>query len=161
LITGPENALALAGAQALARGDREGISPLVVHGPSGVGKSRLLAGLTAEVVRRRPESALAHLDAEGFAAACAASARGAGGQGWAELRERFRAVDLFVLEDIESLLRAPMALTELTHTLDTLDARGASVAVSARTGPGQWAEGEGAGEWPPRLVSRLRGGLSV
>jgi chromosomal replication initiation ATPase DnaA len=49
LIEGPENTLALAGARALARGEREGTSPLVVHGPSGVGKSRLLAGLAADV----------------------------------------------------------------------------------------------------------------
>ena len=49
-LTGPENELAFAGAQALARGEREGISPLVVHGLSGVGKSRLLAGLVLRML---------------------------------------------------------------------------------------------------------------
>ena len=68
-LTGPENELAMAAAQAMARGERQGISPLVVHGPSGVGKSRLLAGLVAERLRRQPGSTVAHLDAETFAAA--------------------------------------------------------------------------------------------
>ena len=36
-VPGPENALAYASVLALARGE-EGLSPLVVHGPSGVGK---------------------------------------------------------------------------------------------------------------------------
>jgi chromosomal replication initiator protein len=151
-VTGPENALAYASVLALARGE-EGLSPLVVHGPSGVGKSRLLAALVEECLRRRPGSAVAHLEAEGFAAACAEAAGQPGG--WAELRGRFRGLDLFVLEDVHALERAPLALGELVPTLDALEGAGASVAVSARSGPGQWSG------WPPRLLNRLVGGLAV
>src|SRR5947208_7209049 len=154
-LTGPENELAYASVLALARGDNKGLSPLVVHGPSGVGKSRLLSGLVSERLLRRPESSVAHVGAEAFAAACAEAAGQPGG--WAELRGRFRGLDLFVIEDLHALERAPLALAELSHTLDALDEAGASVAVSARTGPGQWS-GPG---WPPRLVSRLVGGLAV
>src|SRR5262249_23085947 len=80
-LTGPENELAMAAAQAMARGEHQGISPLLVHGPSGVGKSRLLAGLVAERVRRQPRSAVAHLNAEAFAAACIEAAGREGGVG--------------------------------------------------------------------------------
>ncbi|MDR3638783.1 MAG: DnaA/Hda family protein [Isosphaeraceae bacterium] len=152
-LTGPENELAYASVLALARGEASGISPLVLHGPSGVGKSRLLAALVGERLSRQPGSALAHLEAEAFAALCAEAAGRPGG--WTELRGRFRQPDLFVLDDLHALERAPLALTELTHTLDALDEAGAAVAVSARTGPGQWSG------WPQRLVSRLRGGLAV
>lgn len=152
-LTGPENELAYASVLALARGEGDGISPLVVHGPSGVGKSRLLSGLVSERLLRRPESSVAHLGAEAFAAACAEAAGQPGG--WTELRGRFRGLDLFVLEDLHALERAPLALEELTHTLDALDEAGASVAVSARAGPGQWSG------WPARLVNRLVGGLAV
>lgn len=152
-LAGPENELAHASVLALARGDGEGLSPLVLHGPSGAGKSRLLAGLVAERLLRRPESAVAHLGAEAFAAACAEAAGQPGG--WAELRGRFRRLDLFVLEDLHALERAPLALGELTHTLDALSEVGAVVAVSARVGPGQWSG------WPSRLVNRLIGGLAV
>jgi chromosomal replication initiator protein len=151
-VTGPENALAHASVLALARGE-PGLSPLVVHGPSGVGKSRLLSGLVTDCLRRRPGSAVAHLEAEAFAATCAEASGQAGG--WAELRGRFRALDLFVLEDVHALERAPLALAELVPTLDALDEAGASVAISARSGPGQWTG------WPPRLVNRLVGGLAV
>jgi chromosomal replication initiator protein len=152
-LTGPENELAHASVLALARGEGAGISPLVVHGSSGVGKSRLLAGLVGERLLRRPESAVAHLEAETFASACAEAANQPGG--WSELRARFRRLDLFVLEDLHALERAPLALEELTHTLDALDDAGAGVAVSARVGPGQWSG------WPRRLVNRLMGGLAV
>jgi chromosomal replication initiator protein len=158
-VGGPENALAQASVLALARGGEAalGLSPLVVHGPSGVGKSRLLAGLVAECLLRRPGAAVAHLEAEAFAAACAEAAGRSGSGGWSELRERFRRLDLFVLEDLHALERAPLALGELAHTLDALEEAGSAVAVSARTGPGHWS----GSSWPRRLVNRLAGGLAV
>ena len=145
--------LAQAGVRALAGGEVEGISPLVIHGPAGVGKSTLLAALVAERLARRPEGAIADTSAEGFAAACAEAGNTPGG--WAELRARFRGVDLLVVDDLHALERAPSAFDELAHTLDALDAAGAAVAVAARAGPGNW---EG---WPRRLVNRLMAGLSV
>ncbi len=154
-LTGPENELAMASAQAMVRGERQGISPLVVHGPSGVGKSRLLAGLVSERLRREPGSAVAHLDAETFAAACV-EARDVG-DGWPALRDRLRGVNLFVLEDLEGMERTPSAREELAHTLDALEAAGAAVAVSAKTAPGTWPRRE----WPVRLINRLLGGLTA
>ena len=152
-LVGEENALAHAGVMALARGEVAGISPLVVHGPSGSGKTRLLEGLVAERIARRPDSAVAILGAEAFAASCAEAADRRGGFG--ELRERFRRLDLFVIEDLHAMEDAPLALNELAHTLDALEEAGAAVAASARTGPGRWSG------WPARLVSRLVGGLAV
>ena len=62
-----------------------------------------------------------------------------------------------MLEDLHALERAPLALQELSHTLDALDEAGGAVAVSARVGPGQWSSWG----WPARLVNRLVGGLAV
>src|SRR4051812_21490618 len=152
-LTGPENALAHASVLALARGEGAAIAPLILHGPSGVGKSRLLAGLVSEWLLRRTDSAGAHLGAGAFAAACAEAGGGPGGS--TEPRPRFRGLALFVLEDLHALERAPLALGELMHTLDDLEAVGACVAASARVGPGQWSG------WPARLVNRLLGGLAV
>ncbi|WP_435018112.1 helix-turn-helix domain-containing protein [Tundrisphaera sp. TA3] len=153
-LVGPENALAQAGVLALARGETDGVSPLVIHGVAGSGKSRLLAGLVAESLIRRPGTALAHLEAEAFAAACAEASARPGG--WSDLRDRFRRLGLFVLDDVHALERAPWAMAELAHTLDALDAGGAAVAIGAREAPIHWPPG-----WPPRLVNRLVGGLAV
>ena len=154
-LSGPENELAMAAVQALALGKRDGVSPFLVYGPSGVGKSRLLAGLVTECLRRQPDTLVAHLDAQSFVTACMEAAAIAGGVGWFALRNRFRSVSLFVLEDIEGLERGPLAWDELVHTLDTLDVAGATVAFSARSAPGTWPHCT----WPRRLVNRLTGGL--
>ena len=128
-----------------------------MHGASGVGKSRLLGGLVAERLRRQPGSAVAHLDAETFAAMCVEAAEEASGGGWPAVRDRLRSVSLFVLEDLEGLERTPSARDELAHTLDALEAAGAAVVVSARSAPATWPRRE----WPVRLVNRLLSGLTV
>lgn len=152
-LVAPENALAQAAATALARGEVAGLSPLVVHGPAGVGKSRLLAGLGAEWRQRRADSAVAWATGEAFVAGCAEAVGRPGG--WAALRGRFRSAELFLLDELDGLARSPLAVAELIATLDALDEAGAAVAVAARAGPSGW------GEWPGRLVSRLVGGLAV
>ena len=156
-LSGPENELAMAAAQAVACGKPDGVSPLVVYGPSGVGKSRLLAGLVVEWLRRHPGTSVAHLDAESFVSACLEAAAVVGGVGWSALRGRFRSVNLFVLEDIEGLERGPLARDELAHTLDALDATGAAVVFSARSAPATWPRRT----WPQRLINRLLGGLAT
>ena len=156
-LSGPENELAMAAVQALALGECDGVSPLLVYGPSGVGKSRLLSGLVAECLRRRPDILVAYLDAQSFVTACMEAAAVAGGGGWSALRNRFRSVSLFVLEDIEGLERGPLARDELVHTLDALDVTGATVAFSARSAPATWPHCT----WPQRLVNRLMGGLAI
>src|SRR5262245_2821425 len=156
-LTGPENELAMAAAQAMARGEHPGISPLVVYGPSGVGKSRLLAGLVAERLRRQPSSSVAHLDAQAFVTACFEAAGDSVEAGCTELRSRFRCVDLLVLEDLEAVKQVSVARDELLHTLDALDTAGAAVAVSVRSAPGTWSRLD----WPARLINRLVGGLVV
>ena len=156
-LTGPENELAMAAAQAMATGKYAGVSPLVIHGPSGVGKSRLLAGLVVEWLRRQRSSSVAHLDTQAFVNACFEAGAEPGGVGWQAFRDRFRSVDLFVLEDIEGLKRVPWARDELIHTLDALEANGAAVAVSAQSPPAMWPHQT----WSRRLISRLTGGLAA
>jgi chromosomal replication initiator protein len=92
-----------------------------------------------------------------FVSTCFAAAAEPGGVGWAAFRDRFRSVDLFVLEDIEGLERAPWARAELAHALDALTTNGAAVAVSAQSPPATWVPQS----WPYRLVNRLTGGLAV
>ena len=107
----------------------------MVHGPSGVGKSRLLAGLVAEWLLRRPGSAVAHLEAEAFAAACAEAAGQARAAGPSSATGS-AASTCSCSRTSTPWSGAPLALDELAHTLDALDEAGAAVAVSARTAPG-------------------------
>lgn len=151
-VVGPENELGVAAARALARGE-PGISPLVIHGGAGVGKTRLLEELSRELIVRKAGASVAVLSWAAFVEMCEEAEVREGG--WAELRERLRGLDLFALDDLPAMARHGLAMGELGPMLDGLAERGALVALTARTAPGNW---EG---WPARLMDRLRAGLSV
>ena len=140
----------------------------MVHGASGVGKSRLLAGLVAERLRREPGSAVAHLDAEAFAAACVEAAEGrdpSGARGPAPARgaagrhcETGSAASTCSCSKTWRAWSAPHPPEMSWPTRSTLlEIAGAAVVVSARSAPGTWPRPE----WPARLVNRLLGGLTV
>lgn len=147
--------MAMACLEALIRGDDAAVTPLVLHGPSGVGKTRLLSWMVEEWIRHRPDSTVASLDGDQFAQTCAEAARHK--EGWAELRDRFRSLDLLALDDAQALTRFPWHFEELTHTIDSLLDSGAVVVLSALASPNQWNR-DG---WPRRLINRLTGGLAV
>lgn len=151
-LVGPENALAHAAALAVARGDARGITPLVLHGPSGVGKSRILEGLVDDRTRRSPDASVALISGGEFLSPIDEDSDPAEE---AERRERLRSLDLLALDDIDGLRRFPSAIADLIPILDALVDTGASIVIAAKLGPGHW---EG---WPKRLTNRLASGLSL
>lgn len=151
-LVGPENRSVESLVAGLARSLCREYSPIVFHGPTGCGKTRLAAGL-AELARttgvaRRVVFAAADDFARELADAMDASAV-------EDFRARYRRADLLVLDDVHHLEDHLAAQEELARTLDAIDeALGATIVT---TGP---APGELRG-LAPALRSRLTAGLVV
>ncbi|HVS38888.1 MAG TPA: helix-turn-helix domain-containing protein [Gemmataceae bacterium] len=118
-------------------------NPLFLHGPAGVGKTHLVAGLAARVAERQPGSSVVILTAGDFdrdpqeAAADLAAARRA---------------DLAAVEDVHRL--SARAVEAVVQLLDRGLARQVPLIFTAAVGPARL-------ELPARLVSRLAAGLIV
>jgi chromosomal replication initiator protein len=144
-VSGPNNALALEAARGVARGD-PGLSPLVLSGRSGLGKTHLCLAIRADV----GEPAL-YRSAEEFTTEVTRGLRG--GQMEAVRRRYRRSLNVLVLEDIQFLTGKRATQVELFHTLDHLISHGKRVVLSADRLP---HELEGLDEG---LRSRIASGL--
>jgi len=143
----------LAYASALGCAERLGsISPLVIHGPTGVGKTHLLEAVVDLARRSHPELQTALISAEQFTTSFLESLHGAG---LPSFRRKFRGLHLLAVDDLQFLAGKKATLGELVHTLDTLQREGKQVVFTADRSP---AELNFLG---PELRNRLAGGLVV
>lgn len=123
-----------------------GLAPLVLHGPTGTGKTyllnRLVDGLIAVSLKTVVTEAAAELGRELLLSPP---------ERRAQVRETLES-DLLIIEDLQHL--PPAASDEIAYIVDHRQARRKANVFTANTGPLEWTVS-------PRLQSRLVGGLVV
>ena len=150
MIIGEANHAAVTIAQQLADGVFSA-SPLVLWGPTGVGKSQLLAAIHESVKRSRRCHTVC-LTAEKFLSGFVDAVYG---RGLPSFRHKHRSVDLLLLDDVQMLLGKKKTLEEFQYTLDALVASGSQVVLASDRGPAELTALGG------ELASRLAAGVSV
>jgi chromosomal replication initiator protein len=151
-IAGPENRLAACALRPYMDRSATHLSPLVLYGPHGAGKSHLARGLAAWWERRYPKARVQCLTGAEFARAHADALSADRLDAW---RSSLAALDLLVLEDLGQMVSKRGAQQELLLLLDDLADREALVVVTCRSLPTRLV-----GLLPP-LRSRLTGGTAV
>ncbi|GIW71591.1 MAG: hypothetical protein KatS3mg102_1133 [Planctomycetota bacterium] len=151
LVLGRRNALVIEAVREVCRAPGRALNPLVVHGPAGVGKSHLLAGLAAEL-RAAGLERVERLGAAEFARSVRRAIRTGA---TAALRVRLRGAAALLLDDVQRLSTSPAAQVELIHTFDALFHAGRQIVVAASHNPRHVPE------LHPGLRGRLLMGLCV
>ena len=148
---GPDNGLIRAGVDQLF--DRPGqFSPFFVFGPTGSGKSHLLALITNDFRRRLRLKRCVCLSAEQFTSEFVGSLRG--GTGLPMFRRKYRDLDLLAIDDIQFLAGKRATLGEFQHTIDNLIRSGKQVIVTSDRPPIEL------GHLGNDVSARLSGGLT-
>ncbi|MEX0937034.1 MAG: chromosomal replication initiator protein DnaA [Pirellulales bacterium] len=149
LVVGDSNKLAATSAEMAAK--RPGsISPLLIHGPTGVGKTHLLEGIRTAAVQVDRRTHVVYMTAEQFTSAFLEALSGGG---LPNFRRKHRGLDILVIDDVQFFEGKKATLGELLCTIDDLLAAGRQVVVASDRPP---AELQG---FSPELAARLVGGL--
>ncbi len=115
-IPGACNRLAYTAAEMIL--ERPGtLSPLLLHGGSGVGKTHLSKAIAEQLRLRHGLRRVLIMTAEQFTIDYSESARGGG---FASFRKKYRDVDGFILDDLAFCLGKQQTLSELRNTIDNL-----------------------------------------
>jgi chromosomal replication initiator protein len=148
-IVGRSNEYAFRAAELTARG-RQQASPLLLVGPSGVGKTHLLRAIQQEYRRHHSRDAVLYLTAEQFTTNFVEALRGSG---MPSFRQKCRGAQLLAIDDLQFFPGKKRTLEELLYTLDAFAADGKQVVLASDRG---LTELRALG---PELISRLSGGL--
>lgn len=148
-VAGDSNRLALAAARGAL--ERPGVSsPLLLHGPTSIGKTHLLEGLWTEVRRARAGAQAVYLSSEQFTTYFLEALHGSG---LPSFRHKYRRVDLLMIDDLQFFAGKKATLTELLSTIDAFHREGRQLIFTADRSPEELAE------LGPEIVTRLRSGL--
>jgi chromosomal replication initiator protein len=152
-VIGPSNEYAFRSAQMLTANGTHKPSPVLFHGPTGVGKTHLLQSTRVEYLRRHRQARAVYLTAEQFTTAFIEALRGSG---LPSFRQKCRGADLLLIDDLQFFAGKRATLEELQHTIDALLADGRQLVLAGDRGLADLSARGGLG---PELVSRLAGGL--
>ena len=149
-VTGSGNQFARAASQAAAERPGKAYNPLFLYGGSGMGKTHLMQAIGHEVKKRQPTSNLCYVTAEKFLNEMINSIRNDRMIGF---RDRFRGVDVLLIDDIQFIAQKERVQEEFFHTFNALHESNKQVVITSDRPPKELAEIE------ERLRSRFEWGL--
>lgn len=149
-IAGPQSELALTAARQLASGQHVAFNPLYVCGPVGSGKTHLLEGICRQLKRSQPTANILLITAEAFANYFTQALRDHSLPGF---RQRFRGVDVLLVDNVEFFEGKRMFQEEFLHTFADLADHGRPIVLSGTRHPRLLTK------LSEELVSRFQSGL--
>jgi chromosomal replication initiator protein len=149
-VIGPENRMAHHAAMCVA--DKPGMvyTPLFVHGSVGLGKTHLLQAICLHIQQAKPDASIYYTSCEDFSDQYFGAMRG---DAMSHFRQKFRHVDVLVIDDIHTLRKLDRLQEEFFHTFNALYQSRKQIVLSADCPP------EDIPHLEARLVSRFMSGL--
>ncbi len=151
-IVGPATQLAHAASEAVARKPGASYNPLYLYGNVGLGKTHLLQGVANAIGKRYKNLKIVYTTSDKFITDYVSSVKT---RSVDKLRERYRAVDVLVLDDVQFLAGKKQTQEELYNIFNILYEAGKQIVLSGDRPPKELTELEA------RLRSRFEWGITV
>jgi chromosomal replication initiator protein len=149
-VIGNGNQFARAASLAVAERPSRAYNPLFLYGGVGMGKTHLMHAIGHEVKRRQQSSSICYVSAEKFTNEMITSLRN---DRMTSFRDRFRTVDVLLIDDIQFIAQKERTQEEFFHTFNALHESMKQIVIASDRPPKELAEIE------DRLRSRFEWGL--
>src|SRR5437867_1921035 len=149
-VIGSGNQFAHAACQAVSQRPSKAYNPLFLYGGVGMGKTHLMQAIGHEIKRLMPQSAICYLSSEKFTNEMINSLRY---DKMSTFRDKFRNVDVLLIDDIQFLAQKERTQEEFFHTFNALHESMKQIVIASDRPPKELPEIE------DRLRSRFEWGL--
>ena len=128
-VVGPSNKFAHAAAVAVAENPGTSYNPLFIYGNSGLGKTHLLLAIGQHIHEKSPSKKIAYVKGDDFTNLMVRSIKDNTQE---EFRQKYRYVDLFLVDDIQFIAGKLGVQEEFFHTFNTLYEAGKQMSHNLR-----------------------------
>jgi chromosomal replication initiator protein len=149
-IVGPNNRLAEAVAQAVLEDLGRAYNPVFYYGDTGVGKTHLMQAIGNEIIKRDYNKKVVYVSIEQFLNEMVEAISTKRNE---QFRNKYRAVDLLIIDDIQFVEAFPRTQEELFHTFNTLYQANKQIILASDRPPKEIKN------ITDRLRSRFEGGM--
>src|SRR3990167_7275659 len=149
-IVGSFNELAHATAQSIVKNPGNSYNPLFIYGGVGLGKTHLIQAVGNEVLKHAGKPRVLYVPTERFMGEVVEAFST---QGMGRLKEKYRSVDLLIIDDIQFIGRTEKMQEEFFHIFNTLYQSNKQILISSDRHPKAIPTLE------ERLRSRFEGGM--
>ncbi len=137
-VVGENNSFAHATALTVSETPGDIYNPLFIYGGSGLGKTHLMNAIGHFILKSNPEMKVLFVDSERFTNELIQSIRSGNTASMSNLRDKYRNVDVLLLDDVQFIVGKESTQEEFFHTFNTLYNAGKQIVLTSDKPPKEY-----------------------
>ena len=152
-VVGNNNRFAQSASLAVAESPGETYNPLYIYGGPGLGKTHLMHSIGHFILDQNPNSKVIYVTSEQFTNEVIESIRNGNASSMTKFRDKYRTVDVLMIDDIQFIIGKESTQEEFFHTFNALQSQGKQIILTSDKPPKEMETLE------ERIRSRFEWGL--
>ena len=134
-VVGSNNKFAHSACLAVAESPGDAYNPLYIYGGAGLGKTHLMHSIGHFVLEQNPDMKVIYVTSESFTNEVIESIRSGNAAAMTKLRDKYRTVDVLMIDDIQFIIGKESTQEEFFHTFNHLHTSGKQIIISSDKPP--------------------------